>query len=157
MYAESKENPSEEDPNYTGHKFEVYYTGCVASGCHPSTNNAMQLTAWMREEVEDTESQIVGLMQQWSLTKAPAIDPAFVKYGVNAWEYTVAGQLSNPDGVSTIVGPPSNLQSKIPSDIKQARFNLYLVEHDASYGVHNPNYARVLLEDAKNRVNRQLR
>jgi hypothetical protein len=40
----------------------------------------------------------------------------------------------------------------VPDKIKKARFNLYLVEHDASKGVHNKDYTRFLLNDAKTNV-----
>ena len=37
-------------------------------------------------------------------------------------------------------------------EIKQARFNLYLVEHDGSYGGHNAAYAYSLLQVADAKV-----
>jgi hypothetical protein len=155
MQAETQETPTEQNPNYTGHKFEMMITGCVATGCHATTNIALAFKDSLQGEVHDSISEIVGLMRQWSTTKAPAIDAGFTQYGTNAWEYTIAGQLTTGGGAA-VAGPPSALQAKIPNDIKQGRFNLYLVEHDASGGVHNPEYARALLEDAKTRVTRQL-
>jgi len=47
--------------------------------------------------------------------------------------------------------PPTagqNRMLKYAPGILQARFLLYMVEHDASYGVHNPPYARYLLKTA---------
>ena len=44
----------------------------------------------------------------------------------------------------------------IPDGIKQARFNLYLVEHDASYGVHNGYLAGALLDAAENWVAQEM-
>lgn len=41
----------------------------------------------------------------------------------------------------------------MPTTIKQARFNLYLVFHDASLRVDNGDYARSLLDLAKSNVN----
>jgi hypothetical protein len=40
----------------------------------------------------------------------------------------------------------------VPDAIKKARFNLYLVQRDASQGVHNKDYTRFLLNDAKTNV-----
>jgi hypothetical protein len=40
----------------------------------------------------------------------------------------------------------------VPDGIKKARFNLYLVFHDQSKGIHNPAYARYLLKVADDLV-----
>ena len=55
--------------------------------------------------------------------------------GRRAWEYTMPGALS-PGGP----GPNAAEQTLIPDNIKKARFNLYLVLYDGSFGVHNPDY-----------------
>ena len=70
-----------------------------------------------------------------------------------AWEYSTAGDLSKPNGDPNIQGPASAGQAKIPDGIKQARYNLYLVAHDGSYGVHNGKCARYLLQVAQDKVN----
>jgi hypothetical protein len=44
----------------------------------------------------------------------------------------------------------------VPDAIKQARVNLYLVENDGSFGVHNGAYSRYLLRVATTNVNLQL-
>jgi hypothetical protein len=62
---------------------------------------------------------------------------------VVAWEFTNIGQLNTGKK-----GPSAAAQARIPA-VKQSRFLLYLVEHDASYGVHNPPYARYLLRTAQ--------
>ena len=46
--------------------------------------------------------------------------------------------------------------SQVPDPIKKARYNLYLIEHDHSYGVHNGNYSRFLLQVARDQVNTAL-
>ena len=88
-------------------------------------------------------------------TKIPGLDtPGHTNYiafyGTNApssvvpWETTTAGQLNTGKR-----GAPTAGQNRTPPEVKKSRFLLYLVEHDASYGVHNPPYARYLLKTAR--------
>lgn len=145
-------NPDEENPNYTGHTFEPTLSGCVE--CHASEELAAGLIKVEQQRTKALIAEVKGLLDQWGLTKsAPALQ---AKYGALAWEYTNEGQLSNPTGDPKVSGPSSAEQSEIPDAIKQARMNLYLVEHDASYGVHNGTYTRWLLSVAKNNVNAEL-
>ena len=51
-----------------------------------------------------------------------------------------------------MTGPTSAEQSAVPAEIKKARLWVYMVEHDGSFGVHNPKYARYLLGTAKTNV-----
>jgi hypothetical protein len=44
----------------------------------------------------------------------------------------------------------------VPDNIKKARFNLYLVLYDGSYGVHNPAYSQLLLDAAEDWVAQEL-
>jgi hypothetical protein len=46
-------------------------------------------------------------------------------------------------------GPNSAGQALIPDDIKKARFDLYLILNDGSFGAHNPIYSRFLLQSAE--------
>lgn len=48
------------------------------------------------------------------------------------------------------------MQAQIPQAIREARFNLYLVVHDGSHGIHNGPYTRYLLEVAQRKVNAEL-
>ena len=73
-------------------------------------------------------------------------------YGTLAWEYTTPGDLS-PSGA---VGPSTADQALIPDDIKKARFDLYLVLYDGSFGVHNGPYDSDLLQSAQTFVENQL-
>ena len=97
--------------------------------------------------------EVKGLLDQWALTKAP--DALRQKYGALAWEFTNLGQLSTPTA-AVKTGPTTAEQASIPDTIKQARYNLYLIEHDASYGVHNRQYSRFLLNVARDKVNEAL-
>ena len=84
----------------------------------------------------------------WALMKAPA---SLQKYGARAWEYQEPGELSGP-GASPVAAE----QSLIPDSIKRARFNLYLVLREGSFGVHNGPYASALLSAAYDSVLNEL-
>ncbi len=156
MHATTVETPTPSSPNYTGHSFDMRLGGCALAGCHNSTFQANGFLIGMQAETTNNIAVLLGLLNRWATNKAPLITNAFIPYGKYAWEYTSAGQLSNPTGTNTIAGPPSALQARIPNTIKQARFNLYLVEHDGSTGVHNPDYVRLLFNHAISNVNYQL-
>jgi hypothetical protein len=93
----------------------------------------------------------------WGSTKAP---PPLQTAGVVPWEYTTPGGLIwQTNGAGRITGwvqadqvsfsgPSASNQALIPDNIKKARFNLYLVLNDGSYGVHNPYFALTLLDTA---------
>jgi len=88
-------------------------------------------------------------LDQWAITKAPA--PLRTKYGTRAWEYTTPGDLS-PGGP----GPDSAEQALVPFNIQKARYNLYLVTYDGSFGVHNINIATALLFAADGWIQEEL-
>jgi hypothetical protein len=93
----------------------------------------------------------------WGSTLAPA---ALRTPGVVPWEYTTPGGLmwqTNGSGRITgwvqadsvsFTGPSAANQALIPTNIMKARFNLYLVLNDGSYGVHNPYFTLNLLDTA---------
>jgi hypothetical protein len=141
------ENPDEENPNYTGHTFEPELHGCTATGCHSTESVAHVLWTGAQSESKAAIQNVKGLLDNWALTKAP--EALREKYGTLAWEFSNEGQLSNPTGDSSIAGPTSAEQSGIPDEIKKARFLLYMVEHDGSYGIHNGDYSRFLLAEAE--------
>jgi PKD repeat protein/nitrate reductase cytochrome c-type subunit len=151
--------------NITGHTFALDVKGCALGGCHTSSSEA-QLHTNIEERQLLTSNNIaaaVALLNQWATNNAP--DVLRTNYGTLAWEYQMAGVLGNPTGNPAIVGPTDakdtnqpasvtndNLQAKIPDPIKQARFNLYMVQHDGSMGVHNPGFLQFLISDATNKV-----
>lgn len=132
----------------TGHKFVVdNYEACVR--CHGSTNDAQGLVDFAKQSITYQVEQVKSLLDLWATTKAP---PALTaKYGTLAWEYTNPGDLS-----SGTAGPNSTEQLLIPDTIRKARFNLYLVLYDGSYGAHNGPYAITLLETAQSWVEEAL-
>jgi cytochrome c553 len=141
------ESPDDENPNYTGHTFEPVLHGCTATGCHTSESVAQVLWTGAQTENKAAIQRVKGLLDTWATTKAS--EPLREKYGALAWEFSNEGQLSNPTGDSSIVGPTSAEQSGIPDEIKKARFLLYMIEHDGSYGIHNGDYSRFLLDEAE--------
>ena len=135
---------SAQQPGVAGHSFEVQsYDTCA--GCHgppPATEVGVGL---IQGEVTNYIQQIKAALDNWAATKAPA--SLFMKYGTRAWEYTEPGDLS-PGGP----GPTSAEQELIPVNIQKARFDLYLVLYDGSYGVHNVYYTFALLGAAQQYV-----
>jgi hypothetical protein len=147
MHPKTEQTPTEEHPNYTGHRFEPQYAACAT--CHrPAEDPAEAKTQILQAEIKAKIQTIKVLLDTWGQTKAP--EALRTKYGALAWEYNTAGQISDPTGVAR--GPTGSEQGAVPLEIKQARFNLYLIEHDGSFGVHNPRYARHLLMVAEQKV-----
>lgn len=146
----------------TGHTYEVDFANCVQ--CHSGLSDEAYF-----EKIEDLQYQesnsiarVVSLLNQWSTNVAPGI--LRTNYGTLAWEYTTPGALGTPSIGSALVGPPAafdskkgsapagtndNLQLVIPESIRKARFNLYMVLHDGSYGVHNPTFTKTMLTNAE--------
>jgi len=147
VFAVSATTVSASTPNYTGHTFLPRYEACVY--CHGSADGAAAFVGATQTRFTNKIAEVTALLNQWATNKAPA---ALHKYGQYAWEYTSAGAISNPNGVSSIVGPSSSDQTNLPPAILQARFNLYMVNNDGSFGVHNGLYAEHLLNVAKTNV-----
>ena len=80
----------------------------------------------------------------WAMIKAPG---PLQKYGAKAWEYSNSGSLSGAGPNPTIAE-----QGLVPATIQKARFNLYLVLNEGSFGVHNGPYTLDLLFAAYNLV-----
>lgn len=129
---------SDAHPAFVGHTFRVEsLDSCTA--CHGSPE---PLLAFATFAITSQIQTVKSYLDLWATTKAP--EALRTKYGARAWEYT------NPGGLSTGgPGPNSSEQAQIPDNIKKARFNLYLVKYDGSYGVHNGPHAVSLLESAR--------
>jgi formate-dependent nitrite reductase cytochrome c552 subunit len=141
----------------SGHKFAVTsYDSCAT--CHGSAANAQNFVIFIRGIITSLSQDVKEGLDQWAISQAPA---ELRKYGALAWEYQYAGQLSSPDGslsgpVAAPNDPTKDEQKYIPAGIKKARFNLYLVINEGSYGVHNGPYALTLLEAAQNWIQTEL-
>lgn len=139
------EEPMGAKPAVTGHSFRVEsFNACIQ--CHPSPELLADFTM---SAVAIQIQQIKSELDFWATTKAPVA--LQTKYGALAWEYTTAGDLW-----PGATGPNSTEQAQIPDNIKKARFNLYLVLNDGSYGVHNGPFIITLLGNAKNWVETEL-
>jgi hypothetical protein len=139
-------------PAVTGHTFTVdSYNLCL--GCHSEPGPLVQFVQG------SISNQIQALAQDLNLWAASTNAPASLraKYGNLAWEYTAPGQLSAPPGqLPPPVGPDASEQALIPINIQKARFNLYLILNDGSYGVHNGPYAVTLLDQASQWIQAEL-
>ncbi len=127
------------------HTFKVEsYLSCAP--CHPFPEPLAQFTMLA---VSAQIEQLKQALDLWATSKAP--EALRTKYGVRAWEYTVPGELSSGGA-----GPTAAEQAQVPDAIKKARFNLYLVKYDGSYGVHNGPHAIKLLDAARSWIQEEL-
>lgn len=95
--------------------------------CHTPADAQARLA--VQGEIQLRLYNLVSRLQTWS--KATFGDP-------DLWDYTA----QVPAGKTA---PP---QSQVPIQVKRARHNYYFVLRDLSLGVHNPVYARLLLDVA---------
>ena len=136
---------SESQPASTGHRFTVQsFDTCLT--CHPLPEQLAQFTT---TAISNQVQTVKAALDLWAVSKAPASLRS--SYGTRAWEYTNPGDLS-PGGP----GPSSTEQAQVPVNIQKARFNLYVVLYDGSYGVHNAGLAVTLLDAAQNWVDQEL-
>ncbi|MCX6896682.1 MAG: multiheme c-type cytochrome, partial [Verrucomicrobia bacterium] len=168
--------------NVTGHTFVSDNNGCLLQ-CHSSSVNTAGLAAKtlsFKVTISNSMDRVVSLLKQWGMATNVAPNILRTNYGTCAWEFpsplTYFGAKStNIVGGATnrfLAGPPrsftyktnwttpsftnDNLQlSYVPQDIWMARFSLYCIYEDQSYGVHNPTYVKSLLADAETRVMNQ--
>jgi hypothetical protein len=141
----SMAHPIKSHPAISSHSFKVESFDSCRS-CHPLPELLTQFTSGA---ISSQIQEIKAALDLWAIKKASASLRA--KYGVRAWEYTTPGKLS-PGGP----GPDSAEQALIPEPIKKARFNLYLVLHDGSYGVHNGPHSVALLQAAREWVRQEV-
>jgi len=134
------------------------YNACL--NCHP-TNPDKLVSDVMFPAVSNRVYNLKYALDYWAANEA---NPVIQTNGVLPWEYTTPGGLiwqTNAAGKITgwtqvdsvgFSGPNTAGQALIPDNIKRARFNLYLVLNDGSFGVHNPLFALDLLDTAYNWV-----
>jgi hypothetical protein len=139
-------------PVNTGHTFAMS-SYAVCADCHVSAENTSNLVVFVNWVITNRIETVRYYLDQWALTKAPAI-LGTTTYGTRAWEYTEPGALS-PGGMGPDAHGQEQIQASAPN-IHKARFNLYLVRYDGSYGVHNGLYAITLLDTAENWVIQEL-
>jgi Cytochrome c554 and c-prime len=124
--------------DFSSHTFQVdAFESCLQ--CHPLPE---LLATFTTSSISVQIERIKNALDLWATTKAPTA--LSTKYGARSWEYSTPGELSSGGA-----GPTAAEQALIPDTIKKARFNLYIVKYDGSYGVHNGPYAVSLLESAR--------
>lgn len=151
MQTRAHENGPPEVAAHTGHSFSVdSYGACL--DCHQplvdpelGEERVGQFVDFLGMVVTMEILETLSLLEEWALYHSP---PELASYGALAWEYQRSGDLSEGNG------PPQGAagQDLIPDGIKQARFNLYMVQYDGSLGVHNGPHALKLLRHAQNLV-----
>ncbi len=143
---------SEAQPGVKGHSFKVEtYAICVT--CHGLSESLFpSFLEFVTTGPVGVSNQIQGIkfdLDYWATNKAPA--SLMAKYGTLAWEYTTPGGLSSGGP-----GPDATEQTQIPENIRKARFNLYVVQNDGSFGIHNPDQAITLLAAAEDWIEEEL-
>lgn len=152
--------PTDLNPNYTGHEFLPLIAGisgtdgCRASGCHDAESAATVSNRLdtLNLQVTNRIAAVVAQLNNWAFLKGTNVFGAVnaTKYGSNAWEYSTPGALVT----FTNATPSATDQLKLPTAIKQTRFELYMTSYGnlGSLGIHNPTYTRYLLDSASNKV-----
>jgi len=161
--AEEEESPTPANPNYTGHRFEVQLLACAE--CHGFLDepNAEEFAEevkrlFIQEPTVERMEAVIAALNNWATNKITDLYvPGSTNYvtfiGTNnpalvvPWEFSTIGQLNAGKKSPPTAG--QNRMLKFAPEILQARFLLYMVEHDASYGVHNPSYVRSILDKAQ--------
>ncbi len=116
-----QDTPSQFAPPIANHTFAVQLDACSsAPGCHPSPAVAEADLINLRTEVRNRMEAILARLGPPS-----------------TWDYSAEG------------GPPEPQQAAIPDAIKKTRFLYKYILHDASEGVHNPSYVRLMLSEAE--------
>jgi Cytochrome c554 and c-prime len=138
------------------HTFAVT-SDTVCFNCHV-TPPALLEQFFLTPAISNSVSTLITALNRWVATKAPAV---LRTNGVVGWEYTTPGGLTwqtnsagqvigwSLDNPVNFTGPNTAGQALIPDQVKRARFNLYLVLNDGSFGVHNPTLALNLLNAAE--------
>jgi hypothetical protein len=145
------------------HSFKIQsYDICL--NCHP-VEPELLIDYVMKPAVSNRVYTLKYYLDYWGTTKSPS---SIRSYGTAAWEYTNPGGLVWSTNSSGYVigwslienpgfnGPDSSGQTVIPDNIKKARYNLYLILGDGSYGVHNPYFAIDLLDAAQSLLTQEL-
>jgi hypothetical protein len=108
--------------------------------------------------ISNSVATLITALNRWDAAQTNSL---LTGTNIVAWEYTSPGGLtwqSNSSGQVTswslnnpvtFTGPSTAGQTLIPDQVKRARFNLYLVLNDGSFGVHNPTLALNLLNAAE--------
>lgn len=129
---------SEENPAQTGHSWEPKNEACLT--CH-TTQTPESMEAFKEAYVEEIKTLMAQFVDAWPAAWKDVSDPA----NPVLWNKT------DPAATPPTVGPPS--EDPIGNEYREAWWNYSYVKSDGSFGVHNPTYAKQLLETALAKVN----
>ena len=133
-------------PATTGHSLKIqHYDLCI--NCHPLPE---LLVDFVQDAMTNNIKVVVSALNYWATHTTN--DFLRTNYQERAWEYPTPGSLSAPGPA-----PAAAEQTQIPENIRRARFNVYTVENDGSFGVHNGTYSVILLETALNWIQEELK
>lgn len=111
----------EQAPAIAGHTFQPSFKGCTTAGCHPAAANAEVLFNTLKTEV---------------MTRLNAIEARLdMELPGDGWQWSATG------------GPSD--QSTVSDNVKKIRFLWSYISNDGSYGLHNPDYIRSMLDEAE--------
>jgi len=132
---------SDRGAQVNGHSFSVNtYGRCME--CHPFPEGLVSFT---QSAISAQLNDVKRLLDLWATTKAPE---ELQRYG--------AGRVGVYQSGRTFTWIREwafrRGTAQIPWQVKKARYNLYLVYEDGSFGVHNAPYAVTLLDDAESWV-----
>lgn len=123
MHPVELDEPTDENPNDTGHTFEVNLAACAE--CHSASQNIAARLASLKAS---TQARLDAIKAR--------LDAAYgVTNGVGNWDFANTNK--------------AVAQDKIPDEAKQVRFAYYFVAYDGSLGTHNPSYTDRLLTFAE--------
>lgn len=138
--------------NVSGHTFQVDPNGCALGGCHNSTSHGTPgAPDYVDYAIENSNLviSVADLLNRWATSNGPALFPStYNNYLQNSWEYTSPGSLAS----ITNSGPSTSDQLLLPIAIQQARFDIYMVDSDGTFGAHNPTFIPLLIRDAETKV-----
>ena len=134
-----KEYESEDAPAITGHTFAPTFESCLA--CH-TFGSAEEMKTYVDAYQEETQALLDEFVSLWPAEWTDLSDP----------EHPVLNNRPDPDNdPPTYQGPPT--EDPIGDQYRQAWWNWYYVSADSSLGVHNPAYARSLIESGIDKLN----
>lgn len=146
----------DDSADLANHSFAVT-TDEVCLNCHVTPPEVLE-ELYLTPAISNNVSVLLTALNRWAAKQTNALLTAT---NVVAWEYTSPGGLTwqtNSSGFVTswslanpvtFTGPATAGQALIPDQVKKARFNMYLVLNDGSFGVHNPALALNLLNAAQ--------
>ena len=159
MQTESAQFPGNVSKVTRNHSLQVA-SDTVCLNCHLDDPELLE-QYFLTPTISSGVAALITGLNRWADTRAPA---ALKGNGIVAWEYTRPGGLTwqtNSAGFVTswsldnpvnFTGPNAAGQGIIATNfpnVARARFNLYLVLKDGSFGVHNPALAINLLNAAQ--------